>query len=106
MLYVLGFVCNFLPTRCLAIQVQTINCSAVTTVAETVGDSVAMCVVCCRQLLGLEYRLLPEPHGEYGHLAPDLTWNGMIRQLIDRVCTASFQHDRRLIASTVASLIY
>jgi len=40
-----------------------------------------------RQLLGLRYRLLPERDGEYGHLAPDLTWNGMIRQLIDRVRT-------------------
>ena len=47
-------------------------------------------VLCCdfRQLLGLRYRLIPEPQGEYGHLAPDLTWNGMIRQLIDRVSNA------------------
>ena len=37
------------------------------------------------QLLGLRYRLLPLPDGSYGHLAADLTWNGMIRQLIDRV---------------------
>ena len=43
------------------------------------------------QLLGLRYRLLPQPDGDYGHLSPDLTWNGMIGQLIDRVGSHLFR---------------
>ena len=37
------------------------------------------------QLLGLRYQLAPAPDGEYGQQATDGFWNGMIRQLVDRV---------------------
>lgn len=37
------------------------------------------------QMLGLKYDLLPVEDGEYGQQGVDGTWNGMIRELLEKV---------------------